>query len=56
MAEVFAGIATYEWGVFTSANGAREFLKSSLRLLRYKKFRSYELVRGRGNRFDFQEP
>ncbi len=27
VAEVFAGIATYEWGVFTSANGAREFLR-----------------------------
>ena len=25
--EVFAGIATYEWAVFTSANGAREFLR-----------------------------
>jgi len=25
VAEVFAGIATYEWIVFTSANGAREF-------------------------------
>lgn len=25
VAEVFAGIATYEWVVFTSANGAREF-------------------------------
>ena len=23
--ETFAGIATYEWVVFTSANGAREF-------------------------------
>jgi uroporphyrinogen III methyltransferase/synthase len=27
VAEVFAGIATYEWVVFTSANGAREFMK-----------------------------
>ena len=27
IAEVFAGIATYEWVVFTSANGAREFMK-----------------------------
>ena len=25
--EVFAGIATYEWVVFTSANGAREFMR-----------------------------
>ena len=25
--EVFAGIATYEWAVFTSANGAREFMR-----------------------------
>ena len=25
IAETFAGIATYEWVVFTSANGAREF-------------------------------
>ena len=27
VAEAFAGIATYEWIVFTSANGAREFFK-----------------------------
>lgn len=27
IAEVFAGIATYEWVVFTSANGAREFMR-----------------------------
>ena len=27
IAEVFAGIASYEWAVFTSANGAREFMK-----------------------------
>lgn len=27
IAEVLAGIATYEWVVFTSANGAREFMK-----------------------------
>jgi uroporphyrinogen III methyltransferase/synthase len=27
IAEVFAGIATYEWAVFTSANGAREFMR-----------------------------
>jgi uroporphyrinogen III methyltransferase/synthase len=27
IAEVFAGIATYEWVVFTSANGVREFMK-----------------------------
>lgn len=27
IAETFAGIATYEWVVFTSANGAREFFK-----------------------------
>jgi uroporphyrinogen III methyltransferase/synthase len=27
IAEVFAGIATYEWIVFTSTNGAREFMK-----------------------------
>jgi uroporphyrinogen III methyltransferase/synthase len=27
VAEVFAGIATYEWAVFTSANGAREFMR-----------------------------
>ncbi|NDH16980.1 MAG: uroporphyrinogen-III C-methyltransferase, partial [Opitutae bacterium] len=27
IAEVFAGIASYEWVVFTSANGAREFMK-----------------------------
>lgn len=27
IAEVMAGIATYEWVVFTSANGAREFMK-----------------------------
>lgn len=27
VAEVFAGIATYEWAVFTSANGAKEFMR-----------------------------
>lgn len=27
VAETFAGIATYDWVVFTSANGAREFFK-----------------------------
>jgi uroporphyrinogen III methyltransferase / synthase len=27
IAEIFAGIATYEWAVFTSANGAREFMR-----------------------------
>jgi len=27
VAEVFAGIASYEWVVFTSTNGAREFMK-----------------------------
>ena len=27
IAEVFAGIASYEWVVFTSTNGAREFMK-----------------------------
>ena len=27
IAEVLAGIATYEWVVFTSSNGAREFMK-----------------------------
>jgi uroporphyrinogen III methyltransferase/synthase len=27
IAEVFAGIATYDWSVFTSANGAREFMR-----------------------------
>ena len=27
VAEVFAGIATYDWSVFTSANGAREFMR-----------------------------
>ena len=27
IAEIFAGIATYEWVVFTSVNGAREFMR-----------------------------
>ena len=31
VAEIFAGIATYEWAVFTSSNGAREFMKIFLR-------------------------
>ena len=31
VAETFAGIATYEWVVFTSANGVREFFKVFLK-------------------------
>lgn len=27
ISEIFAGIATYEWAIFTSANGAREFMR-----------------------------
>ena len=27
VAEVFAGIATYEWAIFTSINGAKEFMR-----------------------------
>ena len=43
IAEVFAGIATYEWAVFTSANGAREFLR--LFFLAYGDIRSFGPMR-----------
>jgi len=43
VAEVFAGIATYEWGVFTSANGAREFLRIFFKA--YKDIRSFGPMR-----------
>lgn len=43
IAEVFAGIATYEWAVFTSANGAREFMR--LFFLAYGDIRSFGPMR-----------
>jgi uroporphyrinogen III methyltransferase/synthase len=43
VAEVFAGIATYEWGVFTSANGAREFLRIFFKA--FKDIRSFGPMR-----------
>jgi uroporphyrinogen III methyltransferase/synthase len=43
IAEVFAGIATYEWVVFTSANGARNFMKFFFRA--YKDLRSFGPMR-----------
>tara|TARA_B100000212_G_scaffold338481_1_gene315097 strand:- start:669 stop:2195 length:1527 start_codon:yes stop_codon:yes gene_type:complete len=43
VAEVFAGIATYEWAVFTSANGAREFLRIFFKA--FKDIRSFGPMR-----------
>ncbi len=43
IAEVFAGIATYEWVVFTSANGARCFM--SIFFKAYKDIRSFGPMR-----------
>lgn len=43
IAEVFAGIATYEWAVFTSVNGAREFMR--LFFLAYGDIRSFGPMR-----------
>jgi uroporphyrinogen III methyltransferase/synthase len=43
IAEVFAGIATYEWVVFTSANGARYFMEFFFRA--YKDIRSFGPMR-----------
>ena len=43
VAEAFAGIATYEWIVFTSANGAREFFKLFFRA--YGDIRSFGPMR-----------
>jgi uroporphyrinogen-III synthase len=43
IAEVFAGIATYEWVVFTSANGARNFMEFFFRA--YKDIRSFGPMR-----------
>ena len=42
VAEAFSGIATYEWIIFTSSNGAREFMRLFLYgLQRYPQFRPY---------------
>ena len=43
IAEVFAGIATYEWVVFTSANGARYFMEFFFRA--YMDIRSFGPMR-----------
>ena len=43
IAEVFAGIATYEWVVFTSANGARFFMEVFFRA--YRDIRSFGPMR-----------
>ena len=43
VAEAFAGIATYEWVIFTSANGAREFMR--LFFLAYEDIRSFGPMR-----------
>jgi len=43
IAEVFAGIATYEWVVFTSANGARFFMEFFFRA--YNDIRSFGPMR-----------
>ena len=43
IAEVFAGIATYEWVVFTSSNGARFFMEFFFRA--YKDIRSFGPMR-----------
>ena len=43
VAEVFSGIATYEWVIFTSANGAREFMR--LFFLAYGDIRSFGPMR-----------
>ena len=41
--EVFSSIATYDWVVFTSANGAREFMR--LFFLAYGDIRSFGPMR-----------
>ena len=43
VAEVFAGIATYEWVVFTSANGAKAFMEIFFRA--YSDIRSFGPMR-----------
>ena len=43
VAEAFSGIATYEWVIFTSANGAREFMR--LFFLAYEDIRSFGPMR-----------
>ena len=43
IAEAFSGIATYEWVIFTSANGAREFMR--LFFLAYGDIRSFGPMR-----------
>ena len=43
VAEAFSGIATYEWVIFTSANGAREFMR--LFFLAYGDIRSFGPMR-----------
>ena len=43
VAEAFTGIATYEWVIFTSANGAREFMR--LFFLAYGDIRSFGPMR-----------
>ena len=43
VAEAFSGIATYEWIIFTSSNGAREFMR--LFFMAYKDIRSFGPMR-----------
>lgn len=43
IAEIFSGIATYEWIIFTSVNGAREFMR--LFFLAYSDIRSFGPMR-----------
>ena len=43
VAEAFSGIATYEWIIFTSSNGAREFMR--LFFLAFKDIRSFGPMR-----------
>ncbi len=43
VAEAFSGIATYEWIIFTSSNGAREFMRRPF--MAYKDIRSFGPMR-----------